>query len=94
MQEAISRGMFTALSMRARLSSVTDATRIELILKNSLVPISKRQIQMALPDVSIHTVDAVIKKMIAEGRAEKVGGFRNARYRFREGEPHSSATSR
>ena len=58
--------------------------RIELILKNSLVPISKRQIQMALPDVSIHTVDAVIKKMIDEGRAEKVGGFRNARYRYRE----------
>ena len=58
--------------------------RIERILKNSLVPISKRQIQMALPDVSIHTVEVVIKRMVAEGRAERVGGFRDARYRYLE----------
>ena len=62
--------------------SMKKGERVELILENSLVPISKRQIQMALPDVSIHTVDSVIKRMISEGRAEKVGGFRNARYRY------------
>ena len=78
---------YTDLDTRFALKGTTKmkkGERIELILKNSLVPISKRQIQMALPDVSIHTVDAVIKKMIDEGRAEKVGGFRNARYRYRE----------
>lgn len=65
-------------------SKMKKSERIEQILKNSLVPISKRQIQMALPDVSIHTVDSVIKKMAADGRAEKVGGFRDARYRYVE----------
>ena len=63
--------------------SMKKSERIELILKNSATPISKRQIQMALPDVSIHTVDSVIKRMMSEGRAEKVGEFRNARYRYK-----------
>ena len=65
-------------------SAMRKNERVELILRNSLVPISKRQIQMALPDVSIHTVEAVIKRMVAEGRAERVGGFRDARYRYLE----------
>ena len=64
--------------------SMKKNERIESFLKQSLVPISKRQIQMALPDISIHTVDATIKRMIDEGRAEKVGGFRNARYIYKE----------
>ena len=67
-------------------SAMRKNERVELILRNSLVPISKRQIQMALPDVSIHTVNAVIRRMLEEGRAEKVGGFRDARYRYLEPE--------
>lgn len=63
--------------------AMNKTERIERILKESLVPISKRQIQMALPDISIHTVDSVIKRMVKEGRAEKVGEFRNARYVYR-----------
>ena len=62
--------------------SMKKSQRVELILMNSQVPRSKRQIQLALPDISIHTVDAVIKRMVSEGRAEKVGGFRDARYRY------------
>lgn len=72
----------TRFAMRGS-KPMRKSERIEGILKNSLVPISKRQILLALPDVSIHTVDSVIKRMVAEGRAERVGGFRNARYRYK-----------
>ena len=71
----------TRFAMRGA-RSMKKNERVELILKESLVPISKRQIQMALPDVSIHTVDSVIKRMVADGRVEKIGGFRDARYRY------------
>ena len=71
----------TRFAMRGA-SAMRKNERVELILKNSLVPISKRQIAMALPDVSIHTVNAVIQRMLEEGRAEKVGGYRDARYRY------------
>ena len=63
--------------------SMKKNERIELILKNSLVPLSKRQIQYALPDVSIHTVDSVIRRMLEEGTVEKVGGYRDARYVYK-----------
>ena len=63
--------------------SMKKNERIELILKNSLVPLSKRQIQYALPDVSIHTVDSVIRRMLEEGTAEKVGGYKDARYVYK-----------
>lgn len=78
---------FTDLDTRFALKgskAMKKTERIEQILKESLGPISKRQIQMALPDISIHTVDAVIKRMVMEGRAEKVGEFKNARYVYRK----------
>ena len=60
--------------------SMKKNERIERILEESLAPMSKRQMSMALPDVSIHTIDAVIKRMMAEGKVEKIGANRNARY--------------
>ncbi len=57
--------------------------RVEYILKNSLAPMSKRQLQKALPDISYHTVDSAIKNLLEKGRIEKVGEFRNARYRYK-----------
>ncbi len=60
--------------------SMKKNERIERILDESLAPISKRQISMELPDVSIHTIDAVIKKLMAEGKVEKIGANKNARY--------------
>ncbi len=48
---------------------------------NSLVPISKREIMAALPDVSQRTVELCLHKMVSEGSVERIGGNRNARYR-------------
>ena len=57
--------------------------RIEDILSKSVAPMSKKQIRMLLPDISEGTVDAAIKSMVKSGKAEKVGTFRDARYRMK-----------
>lgn len=56
--------------------------RVETVLSKSLTPLSKRQIGMMIPDVSAATIDAAVKELLAAGRAEKVGTFRDARYRI------------
>ena len=43
----------------------------------------KKQIRMLLPDISEGTVDAAIKSLVKSGKAEKVGTFRDARYRMK-----------
>lgn len=56
--------------------------RIEAMLENSLVPVSKRQICVALPDVSPRTVESVLSRLQSEGKVEKIGSYRDARYRW------------
>lgn len=57
--------------------------RVENILSKSIAPMSKKQIRMLLPDISEGTVDAAIKSLVKSGKAEKVGTFRDARYRMK-----------
>jgi transposase len=64
--------------------SMNKSERIERILEESLAPMSKRQIAKALPDVSIHTIDAVVKRLVSEGRVEKIGDYKVARYRMKD----------
>jgi len=61
------------------------ADRIENIILDSLTPMSKRQICMILPDVSIYTVEKVIKTLMSEGKIEKIGSNRSARYVRKDG---------
>lgn len=56
--------------------------RIEAMLEGSLAPVSKRQICVALPDISPRTVESVLARLQSEGRVEKVGSYRDARYRW------------
>ncbi len=58
--------------------------RVEAMLENSLTPISKRQICLALPDVSPRTVESILARLSAEGKVEKIGSFKDARYRWIE----------
>ena len=60
---------------------VTKTNRIEAVIMGSIVPISKKEIMSMLPDVSQTTVEACLHRMMTEGRIEKIGGNRNARYR-------------
>lgn len=56
--------------------------RVALMLENSLAPVSKRQICAALPDVSPRTVESALAELRSKGRIEKVGSYRDARYRW------------
>ncbi|MBO6108206.1 MAG: Fic family protein [Eubacterium sp.] len=55
--------------------------RIESILMNTFVPVSKNEIMERLPDVSVRTVEVTLKRLLDEGKISKVGSFRDARYK-------------
>ncbi len=54
--------------------------RIRKIVLDSIIPISKKEICDALPDVSPTTVEAVLAAMQKEGLITKTGSTRGARY--------------
>ena len=64
--------------------------RIEAMLRNSLAPVSKRQICAALQDVSPRTVESVLAKLQSDGSVEKVGSYRDARYRWVAGDERTT----
>ena len=60
---------------------VNKKQRIEQIVLSAFIPVSKKEIQVLLPDVSVSTIEAVLGKMMREGRIVKVGTARNSRYK-------------
>ena len=54
--------------------------RIEAVLMNSIVPISKADVLEKLPDVSVRTVEAVLRRLQQENKIKKIGANKNARY--------------
>ena len=67
---------FTDISLK----KAKKSERVESILLNAIVPISKQEILDKLPDISVKTVELVISKMQKENRVKKIGTYRNARY--------------
>lgn len=60
---------------------VNKTNRIEAVIMNSDLPISKKEICELLPDVSPTTVESVLSRMMMDGTIRKIGGNRNARYK-------------
>ncbi|HHT66912.1 MAG TPA: Fic family protein [Erysipelotrichaceae bacterium] len=54
--------------------------RIEVVVLDSIVPISKREIQELLPDVSITTIELVLAKLIKSNKIYKIGTYKDAKY--------------
>lgn len=54
--------------------------RIEAVILDSIVPISKADIQKLLPDVSVTTIESVLAKLIKENKIYKIGTYKNAKY--------------
>ena len=54
--------------------------RIEAAVLDSIAPISKAEIKELLPDISTTTIEAVLSKLMKEGKIFKIGTFKNARY--------------
>jgi Fic family protein len=54
--------------------------RIETTVLASFIPISKAELHNLLPDVSVTTIEAVLSSLVKDGKVEKLGTFKNARY--------------
>ena len=54
--------------------------RIQMVIENSIAPLSKAQIREKLPDVSIRTIEAQPRKMLEAGTIRKIGTYKDARY--------------
>ena len=63
------------------LERVPKSRQVEELLMAAFVPISKEEICERLPDVSATTVTRVLGRLMREGKVEKIGTYRNARYR-------------
>jgi Fic family protein len=59
---------------------VSKTHRIESTVLDSLLPISKKDILNALPDVSATTVESILGKMVKAGRIRKLGAGQATRY--------------
>ncbi|MDR1696184.1 MAG: Fic family protein [Endomicrobium sp.] len=54
--------------------------RIEKTILNSLVPIGKKEINYILPDISQSTIALVLSQMLKQGKIQKKGTFKDAKY--------------
>ncbi len=54
--------------------------RIEETVLNAFLPISKKEIQEMLPDVSITTIELVLGSLLKKGSIEKIGSTKGAKY--------------
>lgn len=59
---------------------VTKQARVEATVLNSLAFISKSDICEILPDVSATTIEAVLGKLVRDGKIRKVGTGRGVKY--------------
>ncbi len=66
--------------IRTKSGKDKKSERIETVIMDSIVPMSKSDIQELLPDISITTIEAVLAKLLEENKIRKIGTFKNAKY--------------
>ena len=59
---------------------LSKSERIEAVLLNAFVPISKSTIKDQLPDVSEQLIELVLSKLLKEEKIIKIGSFKDAKY--------------
>ena len=59
---------------------LNKSERIEQLLLNTFVPLTKQQIMEQLPDVSENLIETVLSKLLKEGQIIKIGSYRDAMY--------------
>ena len=59
---------------------LSKTERIEKLLLNAFVPISKRSIQDQLPDISEQLIEMVLSKLTKEDKIVKIGSYKDAMY--------------
>ena len=63
------------------LKKVPKSRQIEAFLNQAFVPVSKDEVVRRFPEISVTTIERVLGKMVKEGKIDKIGTFRDARYR-------------
>lgn len=58
----------------------TKAERVEEVLLSSLGKVTKSDIALQCPDISVTTIERVLKKLLDDGKIEKVGKGRTTAY--------------
>ena len=66
--------------MDITLKKARKSERVEALLLNAIVPVSKSDILDKVPDISVKTVELVLRNMLKEDKIVKIGSYRNARY--------------
>lgn len=67
--------------MEISLKKAKKSERVEAVLMSAIVPVSKADIMEKLPDISVKTVELVLRKMLKEDKIKKIGTYKDARYR-------------
>lgn len=67
--------------MELSLKKTPKHKRVEIVLMDAIVPISKNEIIEKLPDVSVKTIELEISKLLKEGKIDKIGTYKDARYK-------------
>ena len=65
---------------RIHSKNVSKRERIEQTILHSLLPLSKREINYIVPDVSATTIEIVVSQMLKMGKIRKIGTFKDAKY--------------
>ena len=58
----------------------SKSKRVEEIIFNAFIPISKKEIASLLPDISITTIEKVLSDMLKDNRIVKIGTTNNCKY--------------
>lgn len=61
-------------------TKLSKGERIEIVVKNAFVPVSKKKICELLPDVSEKMIETVLGRLVKEGMIVKIGSYKNATY--------------
>ena len=66
--------------MNSAIKKAKKSERIEAVVMNAIVPISKSEIADRFPDISIKTIEYALSNMLKNGKIMKIGTYKNARY--------------
>ena len=59
---------------------LSKKNRVEAAILNSILPISKKEIQFILPDISINTIEKALLELQSKNIIKKIGNFKDAKY--------------
>lgn len=66
--------------MDIALKKAKKSERIEAVVMNAVVPVSKAEIASKLPDIAITSVEKTLSDLTKAGKIKKIGTYKNARY--------------